>query len=303
MKKVCSIMLVMVLSVMLLAGCGGVKYEQADQIIISAKDLEKYIGAENTVIVDMQSEEDYMAGHVSGAVNIQVQDVMVNLPVDNMLAPKGKVAKVLGAAGIDNGTTVVLYDNGGSLNSARLWWTMLVYGHDNVKVVSGGVTQIKKQGIALTNEVPAVTPKEFVPEDRTAQYVATTKDVLDQVNEPNPNVVLLDTRSDEEYMTEGKIPGSVMYTHTKNFYKDGTYINTQAARINYLEIGVRPEDEIIMYCRTSMRAAATFLRLYDAGYRNLKIYDGAFLEWTASGQNPLEIPDGAAVAAGGKNNS
>ena len=35
-----------------------------------------------------------------------------------------------------------------------------------------------------------------------------------------------------------------------------------------------------------MRAATTFLRLYDAGYRNMKVYDGAYLEWSSNSQQP-----------------
>ena len=236
-------------------------------------------------------------------MNIQLKDITVSLPVENMLAPKGKIAKVLGGSGIDNSTTVVIYDEGGSLNSARLWWSMLVYGHDNIKVVSGGLPAIQSQGLEMTTDLPEITPKEFVVEDRRDQYLVEMKDVLALLDNPDPNVILLDTRSDEEYLEQGKIPGAVMYNYTKNFYKDGTYLDTQATRINYIESGIRPENEMILYCRTSMRAAVSFLRLYDAGYRNLKIYDGAFLEWSASGQNPLEMPDGAPVAAGSRNNS
>lgn len=170
-------------------------------------------------------------------------------------------------------------------------------------MVSGGLPAIQAQGLELTDQLPQITPKEFVVQDRRDQYLVEMKDVLALLDEPNPNVILLDTRSDEEYLEQGKIPGAVMYNYTRNFYKDGTYLDTQATRINYLESGIRPENEIILYCRTSMRAAVSFLRLYDAGYRNLKIYDGAFLEWSASGQNPLEMPDGAPVATGNRNNS
>lgn len=303
MKRIISVVLAAVCIAALCSGCGSVSYAESDQIIIPAKQLADYIGQDNTVIVDMQAEEDYLTSHIPGAVNIQLKDITVSLPVENMLAPKGKIAKVLGGSGIDNSTTVVIYDEGGSLNSARLWWSMLVYGHDNIKVVSGGLPAIQSQGLEMTADLPEITPKEFVVEDRRDQYLVEMKDVLALLDNPDPNVILLDTRSDEEYLEQGKIPGAVMYNYTKNFYKDGTYLDTQATRINYIESGIRPENEMILYCRTSMRAAVSFLRLYDAGYRNLKIYDGAFLEWSASGQNPLEMPDGAPVAAGSRNNS
>lgn len=276
-----------------LSGCKRAEYAASDTIIIDASALPEYIGKEGVVIVDMQDAEGYANAHVTGAVHIQISSVLVNLPVENMLAPKGKVSTVLGEAGIGNDTQVVIYDEGGSLGASRLWWTLLVYGHDNVKVVSGGLRAIKAAGIELTMDRPEIVPAEFTVEDRTKEYAATMKDVRQQVDEPDPNVILLDTRTDAEVETEGKIPGAIVDDYANNFYNDGTFLDTQATRINYMELGVRPENEVIMYCKTSMRAAVTFLCLYDAGYRNLKLYDGAWLEWNASGTNPIDAPTGA----------
>ncbi len=117
--------------------------------------------------------------------------------------------------------------------------------------------------------------------------------MLAQVEKPDSNVILLDVRSDEEYQTKGKIPSSVMWNYLDNFYADGTFKDTQTTRINYIEKGMRPEKQIIIYCQTSMRASPVFLRLYDAGYRNIKIYDGAYLEWSSNPNNPTEMPAGA----------
>jgi thiosulfate/3-mercaptopyruvate sulfurtransferase len=52
-----------------------------------------------------------------------------------------------------------------------------------------------------------------------------------------------------------------------------------------------------------MRSSVTFLCLYNAGYRNLKMYDGAYLEWSASGQNPVDLPDGVNISTSANDNS
>ena len=123
-------------------------------------------------------------------------------------------------------------------------------------------------------------------------WLATAADVLMQVNEPDKNTVLLDVRTQAEYEATGKVPSSILWDYADNFYSDGTFKDIETTRINYLQKGMRPENQIIVYCQTSMRAAPVFLRLYDAGYRNIKIYDGAYLEWSQNPNYPIDIPSG-----------
>ena len=288
-----TVVVVLILAVVTgaLTGCNTSKYAESGKIIIPAADLASYIGADNVVIVDMQAEEDYAAAHVEGAVNIPVAEIMINVPVQNMLTSKSKIQKLLSAKGIGNDTVIVAYDDN-RMSAARLFWTMLMYQSHNVLVVDGGLGAIKAAGLALTDAVPEIVPAEYVAADKDETWIASMQDVLSQVNEPDKNTVLLDVRTDAEYAQSGKVPSSVMYDFYNNFYKDGTFKNIQTTRINYLQAGIKPENNVILYCQTSMRAAATFLRLYDAGYRNLRIYDGAYLEYSSYTNNPIDIPTG-----------
>jgi len=111
----------------------------------------------------MQEAENYAIGHIEGSVNIIRNDVVVNTPYPTMIAPAKQIAEVLGNAGIDNDTLVIIYDDSGNINAARLWWTMLVYGHQNVKVVSGGFSALQKAGLALSTDAPAVQAKTYEP--------------------------------------------------------------------------------------------------------------------------------------------
>ena len=108
-------------------------------------------------------------------------------------------------------------------------------------------------------------------------------------------MILLDVRTLEEFAEKGKVPGSVIIPYETNFFSDGTFKTTQITRINYLEDKINPEDEIIVYCQTSMRAAPVFVQLYEAGYRNIRVYDGAYLEWSSNSDNPVEMPAGGAA--------
>lgn len=292
--KKLTIFFAMTMLVVMFAGCNTHKFADTEQsLIISAEDLKDYIGKENVVIVDMQSTEDYIAGHVEGAVNIQNADITINVPVSTMLTSAKKISSLMGSKGISNDTLVIAYDTN-KMSASRLLWSLFMYGHENVKVVDGGLNAILAEGITLTTAETVVTETTFTAKEPSRNWLATKKDVLNQVNNPDANVVLLDVRTQEEYYTEGKIPTSVMIDWTNNFYSvDNTFKSIQTTRINYLEERIYPEQEIIIYCKSSMRATPVFVQLYEAGYRNIRIFDGAYLEWSSDSSNPVEMPEGA----------
>lgn len=277
-----------------LTGCSSHTFVQGEPLILPVEKLSSYSGQDGVVIVDTRTAEEYAAGHVSGAVNIPTEDIVINVPVKNMLTSKKKIEKVMGSNGISNDTLVLAYD-GNKMGASRLLWTLFMYGHQNVKVLDGGFAAIQNAGLELTTDVPSPEPAVFTANEPTRNWLATMEDVRKQVEQPDSHVILLDVRSFEEYATVGKVPGSVIIPYEMNFFNDGTFKTTQITRINYLEEKINPEDEIIVYCQTSMRAAPVFVQLYEAGYRNIRIYDGAYLEWSSNSSNLVEMPAGNAA--------
>ena len=295
--KKLALFLAFVLMAVGFSGCASHTFVQTDpSVIVSVQDLSNYIGKEGVVIVDTRSPEDYAAGHVEGAVNIPTDEIVINVPVKNMLTSQKKIEKLMGSNGISNTTTVIAYD-ANKMGASRLLWTLFMYGHRNVMVVDGGFDAICAQGLASSTDVP--TPAEVVFEARepSSNWLATQEDVLAQVNAPDQNVILLDVRTAEEYYEAGKVPTSVMIDWSTNFFTDQTFKTTDITKINYMEEGIFPENEIIIYCQTSFRAAPVFVQLFEAGYRNIRIYDGAYLEWSSNSSNPIEMPEGAAAPA------
>jgi thiosulfate/3-mercaptopyruvate sulfurtransferase len=289
--KALAALLALVLTATVLTGCNTSQYAQSGQTIIPAKDVAAYIGQPGVTIVDMQSAEGYAAGHVQGAVHIAQEDIVISVPVKNMLTSKNKLQKLLGERGITADTKLVVYDDN-RMNAARFFWTLLMYQNENVLVVDGGLAAIRAAGIPLTAEVPTPAPAEYVAGEKDALWLATAADVLAQVNEPDKNTVLLDVRTEAEYLADGKVPSSLLWDYANLFYPDNTLKDVQTTRISMIELGIRPENSVILYCQTSMRAAPVFLRLYDAGYRNIRLYDGAYLEWSQNPNNPIDRPAG-----------
>ncbi len=281
---------VYLLIILTLAGCGVKTSGEKETEIISAKEAVGMIGVDNVILVDARSSMDYKKGHIEGAINVSRADIVANTPYPNMLCPPEQLEKVMKEKGISNTSTVVIYDSNKNMDSARLWWTLKIYGHDNVKVVSGGLDTLIKTGLTVSTAVKKIDAGIFKSLELRTEMLALKKEIKDQINTPDINTVVVDTRSLEEY-NEGTIPGSILLDFNGNNFADQTYRPASQIQIRYLEEDIDYNDTIIMFCKTSIRGAQTYLALYNAGYRNLKLYDGAWMEWSASPANPVFKPE------------
>lgn len=289
-KRIGLLLFVMIITITFsITGCGNSGGGTEGQEIIEAKDAAKLLGQEKVIFVDMQAQEDYADKHVKGAVSITRPEIVINQPVDNMLAPEEQIEALLSKKGISNESTLIIYDNNNNMDAARLWWTLKVYGHEKAKVVGGGWTALKDTGIGISEEETKLSAATYSISAKNSEMIATIDEVKAQVDNPAKNVVILDTRTPEEYEA-GRIPGAILVNYQDNNFTDGTYKPVQHIKIQYLEAGITTDKNVIMYCKTSVRAAQTYLALYNAGYRNIKVYDGAWLEWTSYPNLPVQMP-------------
>lgn len=279
----------------LLIGCSP--EQQTGEYIIDAEDAIELLQDDNAVLVDTRSSGDYKEAHCSGAVNISRANIVVNKPYPNMLAPQKQMEEILGARGISPENMVILYDDNKNMDAARLWWSLLVYGHKNAKVVSGGFEALKAAGMNVDNQRVARTATDYAITVKHDQFIASTGDVKVQVDNPRPDVCIIDTRTEEEYKA-GTIPGSLHFNFENNNFKDNTYKPVRQIRILYDDLGLKRDETAILFCKTSIRAAQSFLALYNAGFQNVKVYDAAWIGWSADPSLPVYTPSGAKIEAG-----
>jgi thiosulfate/3-mercaptopyruvate sulfurtransferase len=291
MRKISLVLAVIIIlvSTLGLSGCASYDFAETGTVIITAKEAIALMGNSNTVFVDLRSPSDYEKQHVYNAVNVPRSAINIDNPFSNMLAPKEQIEEVMGQNGISNDTLVIAYDSSNNMDASRLWWTLMIYGHENTKVVSGGFKALVEADVRLSDLPPAIQPVTFIAKDLNESFMAYKSDVLNQVNDPDDSVVLVDTRSLQEY-NMGTIPSSLHIDYLTNNYNDGTFKSIQDIQIMYLEKDIKPETTVIIYCLTSIRGAQTLAAMWNAGYRNLMLYDGAWTEWITDESAPSDMP-------------
>ncbi len=302
MKKTLSIIAVAAAAIVLL-GCGPSPAGESGTEIITAREALKLLSdTTDAVLVDARPTLDYREQHVEGAVTISRADIVVNTPYPNLVGTGEQIERVMSGRGIGNDTLVIAYDDNNNMDSARLWWTLRYYGHDGVKVVSGGLKALQAEGVAMTSAEPTVEAATFTAASPDESMIITASQVRALVEEPREDLTIIDTRTPEEYL-EGTIPGAVLLNYVGNNFSDGTYRPVRQIRIRYIEAGIDLDEGAVLFCKTSIRGAQTYLAMYNGGYRNLKLYDGAWVEWSANPMNPIYIEEPAVLELRASDNS
>jgi thiosulfate/3-mercaptopyruvate sulfurtransferase len=267
------------------------------QLLVETDELARLLGGPGIRIVDLRGDPDrgeaaYRAGHVPGAVFLggrELDDPKAN--AEGFPVRPDKAAAILGRLGIDHDTTVIAYDDAGSVYAARFFFVLEFYGHTKTRVLNGGLAKWRREGRPVTTEVPRVEAKRFVPEPRR-ELVATAQEVKASLGKDE--VCLIDARSPEEFSGKdvrakrgGHIPGARNVDWVETLNPDQTFKSADQLRAIFAAAGVRPDRQVITYCQSGVRSAHDYFALRLIGIAKIKNYDGSWQEWGNDPALPL----------------
>jgi len=269
------------------------------ELLISAAELNEKLENENNrlKIIDVRNSARYLLGHLPEAVSMWSDDF--SNPegwVEGLIAEPEAFSAAAQEKGINNDSEIIVYDENSSLWAARLWWVFKVYGHQNVKILEGGYDNWKAEDFE-TKMLPNY-PEEgnFVVKDVKNEWIVNSDTIAENLD--NENFVVLDTRTEAEYLGEetnsgaprkGRIPNSIHLEWDSVLNEDYTFKSAAEIKKLYEEKGITKDKEVIApMCHTGVRAAHSFLALKLIGYENLKLYDESWVGWSSRSDLPVE---------------
>ena len=254
--------------------------------LIEAKELAKIMKDKNVVLISAQKSSLYNDFHITGSISLPPALLVDNEPIKYVLKDVSEMEKIIGSKGVSQTNQIIIYDEGSSKYSGRLYWVFKYLGVQDVKILNGGIESwkaIRKPVTATATKRKATTFTANVQ----PQYMATFSEVKAATNDPK--YVIIDSRSAKEYagtdetkLRKGHIPNAVHIEYKDLLASNGKLKTAEQLRTLYVAKGVTPDKTVIIYCKTSVRAAIEFAALSSIlGYENVKVYDGAFSEWSS----------------------
>jgi thiosulfate/3-mercaptopyruvate sulfurtransferase len=276
------------------------KAHAAPDFLVDADWLAERIDDDKLVVLEVRYHPHrYLTvGHIPGAVQVQrFKDLGDNQASPIMRFPSREAFQAtLRGWGLNDDSTLVIYDDSRTALAARLYFLLELYGFDmeQVKILNGGTVDWSAfneldKGPAKPRPAGTVTLKEANP----ALFVEWTAVYDDVVSRRDPNVILLDARPTDMYTGEvirhsimgGHIPGAVNVVSL-----DGTEAQSQKWKdddqLAALYAATPKGKRIYLYCHDGFRMGLAYLQLKHLGYEDVRLYNGGWSHWG----NELTLP-------------
>ncbi len=252
-------------------------------------------------LVVAESDEDvllYETGHIPGAVKLDWHTEL-NDPVTRDYLDGAGFARLMAGKGITRDTTLVLYGDKNNWWAAYALWVCTLFGHPDLRLIDGGRAKWIAEGRPLsTGETPRPQTQYPVIERDDTVIRAFKGQVLDHLGKP-----LIDVRSPGEYtgallhmpdypqegaLRGGHIPGARNVPWSRAADDDATFRGRKELEAIYAgEAQLRPDDDVVVYCRIGERSSHTWFVLHHLlGYPHVRNYDGSWTEWG----NAVRVP-------------
>jgi thiosulfate/3-mercaptopyruvate sulfurtransferase len=221
-----------------------------------------------------------------------------------MAPTAARFEKLASALGIANTSRVVFYDQKGLNSSARGWWLLRLFGHENAAVLDGGLPKWRREGRAVeSGPSPAVSPAAFRA-DLQAARLRGLGDVKRIVRQSSPfasplgggGELILDARAAGRFdgtapeprpgLPSGHMPGAASLPFTELFAADGTMLPPDALRARFAAAGADDTRPVVTSCGTGVTACVLTLGAVLAGLPEPAVYDGSWTEWASRPETP-----------------
>lgn len=241
------------------------------------------------LLLDVRSRDAFASSHPANAVRVPVE-------VWEAAAKKNETSfenvayweQQIGALGVSGTTPTVVYDGGGMLDAARVWFILQYFGAQAF-LLNGGLQTLS---VADPKNAIASSPVTFRAKPGSGPVGLVDRHTLKA--DLSRDIKIFDARTEKEYTGEdlkknsrgGHLPGARLLSH--GTLLEGGKLKPAATLRKMLETtGFQPGDSLVTHCDGGGRAALAALAAVQAGYSNVRAYYLSFADWAKDESCPI----------------
>lgn len=255
---------------------------EADELLMKLDDPQIRIYDASILFFRKETEptahEEYLQGHIPGAAffdHEQVSDAESEYMY--MVPSEAQLAAQIGHMGMDAASEVIFYARGLLPCATRAWWLLRYAGHDNVRVLNGGLSAWTEAGGGLEQEERTYAPVHFECRLRPEMF-ASKEDVIAAMGDGQ--ICTVNALTPESY-AQGHIQDSSLLPCADLMHDMAAFRTTDELRTRLQEEA--HYERVITYCGGGIAATVNAMAHLMAGNERVAVYDGSMSEWTGEG--------------------
>ncbi len=244
-------------------------------------------------------KRSYEQAHIPGAVYLDLEadlsgPVIPGQTGRHPLPQPQQLIQRLRAAGLNNDSEVVLYDDGPGAFAARAWWLLAWLGkRSGVYLLDGGIKAWCAAGGPMSSQPAVVAPGNFEGTPDNSLLIDARQLLADL---QQPGLTLLDARALPRFLGEqepidpvaGHIPGAQCVPFNGNLDEDGRFLSPQALEERFRPLlATASAERLVAYCGSGVTACHNLFAFCLAGHPLAKLYAGSWSEWITDPQRPV----------------
>jgi thiosulfate/3-mercaptopyruvate sulfurtransferase len=234
----------------------------------------------------------YLANHIPGAIFFDIEELSdhsTTLP--HTLPTPEAFSRSMSSLGVDDNSTIVVYEQEGVFSAPRAWWTLRTFGAQHVYLLDGGLRAWTEANLPTESG-----PVHHAPATFHAKLNHEAVKNLSQLKEKIANhQQILDARSAARFngtapeprpgLSSGHMPGATSIPFTE-LVEDGRLKPADKLQELFAAKKIDLQQPITTTCGSGVTAAVIALGLEVVGAQQVGLYDGS---WTEYAQQPDSV--------------